>query len=892
MKLFFYYAFHTVKNQLRKLFKAWVLIFLVVCMLLGGLIGLGASKLEELGNEEPGQVEVIPDDPGEEPGEDDIDREAGLQLAELIVGAVILGVLLFEVLSADRNGSKIFQPADVNLLFAAPMRPQSVLLFRLVTQMGAAILASIYLLFQLPNMMLNLGLGLWASLGAIAAWCLTLVVGRLIQTLLYTVCSSHPGAKAYIRRGVYVVLALVAVGYFLSWQHSGETPLVAAMFYFNAPTSRYIPVWGWLKGVAVFAMEGSLSGFLLCLAGVAVTIAVLLYVIRHQKADFYEDAMAKSEEMAELMERARNQKSGVVFKKRKKDRDDGLRRDGLNRGSGASMFFHKALYNRFRFAHLGIFTKTAETYLVTAVAVALLCSQVIRTTTFVPVALILAVFVFYRTLGNPLEEDTRMDCFRLVPESTWAKLFYSLMGGTVNCLLDLLPGMIVAVLILGANPLEALAWLVFIVSVDFYGTCVGTFIALSTPESAGKTIKQMVQVMFLYFGLLPNAVIMTIALVTGHTAVGIVVAAVCNVLLGLVFFLLTPLFLNPGAGKRSEKAAALGEADRRTARGRFSRLGVSTTLMLLLPSAAQYLLVRVLNHFAPGWTDWPYSMWLLGFGVLYVVGVPIGLLVARKVPVLPAEKGPMTVGRYLCIILICIFMMEAGNVVGLLIQGLMENVVGGLPANPIETFATDDSLILRILFMVILAPLIEEFIFRRVLIDRMRPYGEKLAVVTSALMFGLFHGNLSQMFYAFALGLVFGYVYLRTGRLRYTVGLHMLINFFGGILSVELTKWAAPGLEALESLGDLDPASLMESGVPDLSAALTPGVIAFGLYVVVLLGCAVAGLVILCIKSRKVHFEPAPLELQRGQRFSTAWVNVGMLLFLAVCLASVVFTYV
>ena len=891
MKLFFYYAFHTVKNQLRKLFKAWVLIFLVVCMLIGGLIGLGASRLEELGDDEPGQVEVIPDDEGN-PLEDEETREVTLQLVELIAGAVILGVLLFEVLSADRNGSKIFQPADVNLLFAAPMRPQSVLLFRLVTQMGAAILASVYLLFQIPNMMLNLGMGLWGSLGAIAAWCLTLAVGRLIQTLLYTVCSSHPGAKKYIRYGVYALLAIVAVGFFLFWQRSGEIPLAAAMLFFNAPASRYIPVWGWLKGVAAFAMEGSVIGFLLCLAGVGLTVAVLLLVIRRQKADFYEDAMAKSEEMAELMERARTQKSGVVFKKRKKDRDDGIRRDGLTRGAGANMFFHKSLYNRFRFARFGVFTKTAETYLVTAVAVALLCSQVIHTTTFVPVALILGVFVFYRTLGNPLEEDIRMDCFRLVPESTWAKLFYSLMGGTVNCLLDLLPGVIAAVLILGADPLEALAWLAFIVSVDFYGTCVGTFIALSTPESAGKTIKQMVQVMFLYFGLLPDAVIMAIALVTGHTAVGIAAAAVCNVLLGGVFFLLTPLFLTPGAGTRRVEAAALGEGDRRTARNRFSRLGLGTALMLVLSSAAQRLLVRVLNHTVPGWMSWPYSSWLLGFGVLYVVGIPAGLAVVRKVPALPAEKGPMTVGRYLCIILICIFMMEAGNIVGLLIQGLMENIVGGMPVNPIEIFATDDSLILRILFMVILAPLIEEFVFRRVLIDRMRPYGEKLAVVTSALMFGLFHGNLSQMFYAFALGLVFGYVYLRTGRLRYSVGLHMLINFFGGVLSVELTKWAAPGLEAMEKLGDLDPASLMESGMPDLSAVLTPGVIAFGIYAVALLCCAVAGLVVLCIKSRKVHFEPAPLELQRGQRFSTAWINVGMLLFLAVCLASVVFTYV
>ena len=312
------------------------------------------------------------------------------------------------------------------------------------------------------------------------------------------------------------------------------------------------------------------------------------------------------------------------------------------------------------------------------------------------------------------------------------------------------------------------------------------------------------------------------------------------------------------------------------ARAVFSKLGLSATLMLASASVVQVLLVRLLNRAVPGWTAWPYSMWLLGFGVLYVVSIPAGLLLTRRMSVLPPEKNAMTLGRYLCILLICIFMMEAGNLVGLAIQSLMESIVGGMPENPIEVFATDDSLPLRILFLVILAPLIEEFVFRRVFIDRMRPYGEKLAVVTSALMFGLFHGNLSQMFYAFALGLVFGYVYLRTGKLRYSVGLHMFINFFGGVLSVELTKWAQPGLEAAQ-----DPNT----------AVLTPGVVALSIYSIALLGCAVAGLVLLCVRSRRVYFEPTPLEVPQGQRFSVSWINVGMLLFLALSAASVVMTY-
>ena len=32
MRLFFYYVFHTAKNSLKKLFKTWVLVFLVICL--------------------------------------------------------------------------------------------------------------------------------------------------------------------------------------------------------------------------------------------------------------------------------------------------------------------------------------------------------------------------------------------------------------------------------------------------------------------------------------------------------------------------------------------------------------------------------------------------------------------------------------------------------------------------------------------------------------------------------------------------------------------------------------------------------------------------------------------------------------------------------------------
>ena len=63
---------------------------------------------------------------------------------------------------------------------------------------------------------------------------------------------------------------------------------------------------------------------------------------------------------------------------------------------------------------------------------------------------------------------------------------------------------------------------------------------------------------------------------------------------------------------------------------------------------------------------------------------------------------------------------------------------------------------------VILSPIIEEILFRKILIDKIKLYGDKVAILVSAVTFGVYHGNLSQVFYATALGAIFAYVTLKT----------------------------------------------------------------------------------------------------------------------------------
>ena len=882
MRLFGYYAIHSFVNQLKKLFKTWLLLFIVACGLIGGLIGYGAATLSEMAEEQdegivevdPGSViEELPFEDPTEPAEAEAWPEwlTASAIVELVAGGVVLALLVFEALSADKNGSAIFLPADVNVLFSAPMKPQSVLMFRLMTQLGVALVSGIYMLFQLPNLTLNAGLSIWSALALVAAYCLMIMFGKLVQLLLYMLGSTYPRVKRMIHPVTYGVLALIGLGYFACWRASGTGALEAAARFFNAPGTRLIPIWGWIKGFCAYACEGSILGCVGLAAVMAAAIVLMVFAIWRIKVDFYEDAMAKSEETAALLAEAQEKGIGIAFRKKKKDRSESLRRDGMNHGWGASVFFFKTMYNRFRFARFGVLTKTSGTYFVAAVGAAALLRFVIESESIVPVALALAVLVFYRSLGNPLAGDTKMDYFRAIPESPWKKVFFSLLGGGVSCLLDLLPGMLAAMLILRASPLSTLAWMLFIVSVDFYSTTIGVFIDLSVPVAAGKMVKQFAQVLFIYFGLLPDIAILAVGFVKEEAAMATAIAAAFNVVLGLIFSSVAPLFLEPGS--RRVSPVALSDEELAEARRSFSRAGLALFVMLVLTTLVQVVLALALQ--GSSLMDNPYTVWVITFAPLYLVAVPVGLWMLKKLPANRPEDRPLGAARFVTGGVIGVFLMYAGAFVSSVLLTLINSLGEISSANPLESFAMDDSLVMRILVPVILAPLVEEYIFRRQLIDRLRIYGGKLAVVISALAFGLFHGNLFQSFYAFTLGLLFGYLYLNTGRLRYSVALHMIINFFGMIV--------APWMLERADLENLDPNALA-AGEQTLGA----GQIGFLLYVAAVLVLAAAGFVLLCIRARRLDYPLGEREIQRGKRFKTAYLNAGMLLLTAAALVMTV----
>ncbi len=885
MNLFLYYAGHTLKNQILKLFKSWVIVFILICGLVGGGIGFGVAMLEDAA-EETATESVLEEYEDYEEYEDMEDLQLlpeGAEdlltmekVLELMAGAAVALVLFFVVFNADKSGAKLFLPADAALLFASPMKPQSVLAFRMATKLGLLLVFLLYL----PNFILNFELSAGMALMLILALTLCAATGLLLQVWIYMLCSTHPAVKKNFHRVLYLILLAVAASFYIYWQQSGtESAFLAAGAFFTAPASRLVPVWGWLKGVFICAYLGQTMEALLCVAGSLAVVLLLILAVSRTKADFYEDAMAKSEETQALLDAANAEKS-VGFRKRKKDRSDKLRRDGFRYGSGASVFLFRPLYNRFRFAHFGIFTKTMETYLAAAVAVAAAGRLILDSKETYLLGFVFGILVFYRALGNPVEEDTSKDLFLLVPDSAWSKLLYSLLGGIVNCLLDLLPAILLGAVLLGASPLKALLWIPFLLTLDYFSGTVGAFMGLSIPASIGATAKQLLQILFIYFGLLPDIVILAFAMVHDQMLLGVVAAGTLNILLGSIFLALSTRYIDP-VPKPHWPVVQRTEEEMNQARSVFSRIGLGCFVLIVSASLLQIFLPRAVYAVFPAAAESVWATWMLALLPIYLVGFPLALLIFRKLPRSTGAEEGMSVVQFLKMAAISFFVMVAGNLLGTGINLLLLRLTGSnSQATGVNTLLAEDSVALRLLFVVIIGPVIEEIIFRRQLIDRLRPYGEKLAVITSAIVFGLFHGNLQQFFYATALGLVFGYVYLKTNRLRYSIGLHMLVNLNGSIISVEFMKAALQGAE-----------DSLESMAQGAEGALTPGMIGFLVYIVLFYVIILLGLILLLYRAPYISYNQAELELPKGKGLKTAFGNAGMLLLVLVCLVLFALSY-
>lgn len=142
------------------------------------------------------------------------------------------------------------------------------------------------------------------------------------------------------------------------------------------------------------------------------------------------------------------------------------------------------------------------------------------------------------------------------------------------------------------------------------------------------------------------------------------------------------------------------------------------------------------------------------------------------------------------------------------LQGLFE-MVGVMDLEVVGVEPTLFYYVSTFIAICIFAPIWEELFFRGIVLRRMlTKWQAPASIVVSSVIFGLFHMNPGQALYATVLGALFGYAYLRTGKIVVPMMLHAVANFISFIFIVQQGQQSSSGI--IEEFMKLDKQFLMD----------------------------------------------------------------------------------
>ena len=558
MRLWGYYALHTFINTIKKIFKSKVMIVILCSFLIGGVVGGSVGFISSL-VEDQAQTEssVSKDDKTNDPAqmEEDFMTVHADAIRESIPAAtmiLLLVVVLWGIYGGSKKGSDFFLMADANILFAAPLKAQTVLMFRLSFQMLALLTFTFYLIFQVPSMKLILGLDNFAIVAIFLAWGMLLFMSKLMSVFTYTLTATYEHLKKYVVPFVFAVGLLVVAATGAVYISTGNDYMATLRLTYGADWSNYIPVFGWYKAMVMNAINGHVFASLGYMALNLVFLIALVWGIWHIKADFYEDALAgaqKRDDMTKAALEGRNiNKDKKQSAKRTQKLEHKVRKSYELKGWGASVFLHKSVLNRRRFSKFGFVTNTLLLYLAIGGLGAAFMAYKTDLREISVIGLIMALTLFFRNFGNPIEIESSHNWLFLVPEDPYKKVLYAILAGSVDCVLDLLPGIVVATVILRGNPLMALLWLATLVSMDFMFSCFGLLLQAILPSSAMDVVKSMLQMMLRAFIIVVIAIAFAIGTVLQGLALGAVFCMFTSLAVGTICFIVYPSLLHRGIG--------------------------------------------------------------------------------------------------------------------------------------------------------------------------------------------------------------------------------------------------------------------------------------------------------------------------------------------------------
>ncbi len=211
----------------------------------------------------------------------------------------------------------------------------------------------------------------------------------------------------------------------------------------------------------------------------------------------------------------------------------------------------------------------------------------------------------------------------------------------------------------------------------------------------------------------------------------------------------------------------------------FSKIGIIYLIISILTIVAGVIISTAVSIVSPKALSSMSFSTLLTTITQFIIPLAIGYVLLKQIKTTPIKKHKLSLKKFLICVCITLALIYIGDyIIGAGIKGVVGVFKPDKAVDTVTNLISGKSIWLRLLESCLLAPIVEELLYRKLLIDRTIKFGAGISIFISALIFGFCHGNLTQTISAFIGGCFFAFVYIKTGNIIYTIILHMIANFF------------------------------------------------------------------------------------------------------------------
>lgn len=207
------------------------------------------------------------------------------------------------------------------------------------------------------------------------------------------------------------------------------------------------------------------------------------------------------------------------------------------------------------------------------------------------------------------------------------------------------------------------------------------------------------------------------------------------------------------------------------------------------------------------WTDMVRVIYSCGFPILSeVISIIIGIALLKLDFKPMFTRNNYTGGTVAKLITLSLGLQTAASFIVTAIAEILRLFgLEGATADLSATTSLPANLIMYF-YACLLGPVLEELLYRGVILQSMRKYNERFAIFLSAAVFGLMHQNYQQAILGFLVGIPLAIVTIKSGSIVPAIFTHIILNTFATVTSCWI-QYAAPDLFNSISSGELTAAA-------------------------------------------------------------------------------------